>query len=185
MAELDISGPVLAENIGVPYRSLDEFIRRKSGNYLLLQKIATALDTTMDALVNYDSNDVKPLPGGLNNYDRTQYDKCHQLIDAYKATIDEELSESYRAEIMKRFSEIAWQFQNAQPEKFLKSCETGEFGSFLDLYSAVYEIASDIKYFVMNSVIQNIRILDQAHRFDMSTYFTQRDLEEEAKRIIE
>jgi len=179
MAELNITGPALAEMIGVPYRSLDEFIRRRSGNYLLLKKIAQALSTTMDTLAEHDGENIKAqvLPD--------IYDTCRRICEAYKIAIDEELAERYRKEALSMFSEIAWQFQTALPERFLQCCDDGDFDRFLDLYSEIYEIASDIKYFVMDNVIRNICAFDKTLLTNISIYFTRHSFEEEAKRIIE
>lgn len=178
MAELNISGPALADAIGVPYRSLDEFIRRRSGNYLLLKKIAQALNTTMDALAEQDGDSIKPLAAP------DIYDTCRRLYEAYKIAVDKELSERYRRELLSMFSEIAWQFQSAQSDRFIQLCNEGEFDKFLDLYSDIHETTSDIKYFVMDNVIRNICVFDKTELINLSVFFTQHGFEEEAKRIM-
>jgi transcriptional regulator with XRE-family HTH domain len=179
MAEKKISGPTLATMTGTSYRTLDDFLRRGSGSFVLLNKIANALGTTMDDLVN--GGDIKPSADTNDPIAKSEWFHEAYLNGRGNAP---DLAERYRAQAYALFTETA----EALASKDIGDMDGAQLDRFLGLYR---RIADDyVKYLIIEPIVRNLREGGDADEYrdrllELSVYLARHGFTEEARGIAE
>jgi hypothetical protein len=193
MSEKKITGPALAKMIQTPYRTVDDFLRRGSGNFILLYKISRALGTTMDALVDDDGEH------DVEYENKASACPIHEILlfltsaDRESEKGNTDLALHYRNLAFTKISALTDDLNDHTPDEMMKYVDNSTLTKYLGLLDKGFSTenaVSFIKYHLLTPMVDGLcnyrdSAEDENRLQIISTVFAENDCTESAIKLAQ